>query len=194
MTALHYEQHQPPPFLAHLVQCLWSLEGDSRSATPEPAVSDGSVEIILNGGSTMIERRPDALAGWAQPACAIVGPTTQPIFLSPGGPIRIFGVRLWPWAARAVLGVPASELRDRTVAIDDVGQFAVGILDRVEWGAPSRMRVPTIAAWLAGIRDRRPHHAVHATAARIATGALQLSSLATATGMCPRPACRRSIQ
>jgi AraC-like DNA-binding protein len=122
------ERAAPPPF-ASAVACLWST------------VATGSGPIL-----------PDACADliWIDGAGAFVaGPDTGPGQTASG---LVTGVRLRTGQAAAVLGVPADELRDRRVPLDDVwGRAGAELAGRLE-------EAPSIAArqeLLAGAVARR---------------------------------------
>ena len=162
--SLTFRQFAPPLDFAHLVQCLWTLEGVRPSSdVPDPVPSDGCVEILFNGGASVTERRDPVGAAIVQPSAAIVGPTLQPLLLDTAGPMRIAGVRLWPWAVRAVLGIPGDELRDRTLSLAEIGLRDADI----DWRLESPSRVAPIATWLARSVTAQPHVAVREIAQRI---------------------------
>jgi AraC-like DNA-binding protein len=84
-----------------IVACTW--EQDTEAGHEQRIVPDACVDLI-----------------WTGTALAIAGPDTaaRVATLLPGA--RIVGVRLRPGAAGAVLGIPASELRDISADAGDV--------------------------------------------------------------------------
>jgi AraC-like DNA-binding protein len=94
-----YTEWAPPAVLRGSVCCLWA------SITPEGVPRDSLVlpdacsDLIWERGTGVYVAGPDT--------SAVPGRT------APG--TVIFGVRFWPWAGGAVLGLPLSELRDRRV-------------------------------------------------------------------------------
>lgn len=100
-----YAEGFPSPPLAAHVLC-WSVHRiDARSSSYlHRSAPNGSVELVCEVGG--------------QPL--LVGPQTGPLVrtLSPGA--TIVSLRLRPESAAAVLGVPAYELADQIVALDDV--------------------------------------------------------------------------
>lgn len=76
-----------------LVACTW--EQTTTTHHVQPIVPDACVDLI-----------------WAADRLTVAGPDTRPrvVMLEPGS--RLVGARLRPGAAGAVLGLPASELRD----------------------------------------------------------------------------------
>lgn len=181
VNAPRFTQYAPPPALAHLVQCVWTLRGDRNAVSLEPIVPDGSVEIVLNTGDAILERAADGATA-PQPRVAIVGPTVRPTVIAPTGRIEVTGVRVWPWAVRAVLSVPGIELRDRTSDATELGMSPV-VLDRLHGAKDPQIIVPTIAGWLHAISERKPHVIVHEMVDRIRTGASSVRGLANAAAL-----------
>ena len=107
-----------PPGLAGVVRCIWAFRHetpDRGGADAEPIVPDGSVEIVLNLGDPMEQVAPgDAPA--RQPAIIMAGQGTRPTVVRPTGAMDLVGIRLQPWASRALLDLPAHELRDQIVS------------------------------------------------------------------------------
>lgn len=93
-----YRELAAPPEAAPHIACAWSLTAGGGAVLP-----DGVADVVWTGG------RLD-----------VVGPATGPI--DPGLPAgtEVMGVRFRVGAAGAALGVPAEELRDRTVALADL--------------------------------------------------------------------------
>lgn len=105
-----YRERQPAAELAHHVACVFVQEvfPGSEPYTHRP-VPNGSVEIRCALGATP----------------QVVGPQSGPLehTLAPG--TTVVGVRLIPGAVRPVLGVPASEVVDLSVGVDEL------------WGPPA---------------------------------------------------------
>jgi AraC-like DNA-binding protein len=95
-----YRELPPPPELAHVVRCVWLRSGTGADALVLP---DGCVDVVVRARNA-----------------EVAGPDTGPVAvpLAPGE--LVAGVRLVPGAGGAALGVPADELRDRRVALEDV--------------------------------------------------------------------------
>lgn len=101
-----YRELPPPPYLAHVVACLWTREHDP-GAPDTRVVPDGCVDVmwVANGGDARLQ---------------VAGPDTRGHLttLAPGG--RIDGVRLAPGAGAAALGLPLHALRDTRPDLADV--------------------------------------------------------------------------
>ncbi len=93
-----------------LVACTW----EQATTTPhaQRVVPDACVDLI-----------------WAGGRLAVAGPDTRPRVVTLASASRLVGVRLRPGTAGAVLGLPASELRDVSPdAAEVLGRDAVAVL------------------------------------------------------------------
>ena len=106
MGNVPYRELPPPPDLAHIVRCLWLREG---SGGESPILPDGCLDVIVRDGRALV-----------------AGPDTAPVPVAVRPGELVAGVRMHPGAGGAALGVPADELRDRRVALEDL------------WGAAGR--------------------------------------------------------
>src|SRR4051794_26075999 len=120
---------RPAPHVA----CVWVRD-------PEPAarvhrvVPDGCADVV-----------------WIQGAgLRIAGPATGPVLSEvPPGSVAT-GVRFRVGAAGSALGVPARELLDRTVALEDVwGRTAVRLAERLDAAPSPEEAAATLAATVA---------------------------------------------
>jgi uncharacterized protein DUF6597 len=91
-----YREHPPPRGLQPVVACLWENEPDQDLA--QRVIPDGCVDLI-----------------WAD-GLEIAGADTGPREVALAGGRRSSGIRMRPGAAGALLGAPASEVRDSQVA------------------------------------------------------------------------------
>jgi len=119
--ALHYREISPPGVLADFVRCIWRLYGNPTSGSAEPIIPDGCAEVVVNVGDPFIRHTAGGLSH-RQPARLVAGQITRALTLEPSGRVDIWGIRFHPWCAASFLGVPASELRDQVVSLDDVAQ------------------------------------------------------------------------
>src|SRR5687767_970939 len=94
--AAPYREYASPRGLEDVVGCLW--ENDRVRVQAQRVVPDGCVDLVWFG------------SGGIQ----VVGADTGPHVVEPTGSAAA-GIRLRPGAAGAVLGIPASEVRDQQV-------------------------------------------------------------------------------
>ena len=151
-----------------LACCTW----ERRTDTPreQRVVPDGCIDLI-----------------WSKDRLSIAGPDTRArvVALTPGA--RVVGVRLRPGTAGAVLGVPASELRDQAPdAVEVLGRdVTAALLEALSRGAdPHALLVravelrgvrapdPLISAAVEGLA--RPRARVAAVADELGVSARQL--------------------
>lgn len=134
-SALMYREHRPESGCVGVVRVIWSLHGTAAGAAAEPIVPDGCAELVFNVGDAFAAQTSERAGDFTrQPRAMLVGPTTRPMFVRPGRAVDVVGVRLEPWAT-GLLGIPARELRDRVVALDDLGggtrRLAAGAFDEI---------------------------------------------------------------
>jgi AraC-like DNA-binding protein len=113
LPAVGYREFDACPALANVVACTWqrTVAADGR----QRVLPDGCVDLV-----------------WRDGALNVAGPDTG-AWMSPVGPgAAIVGLRFRPGAAGSALGLPASELRDMRVALEDVwGRAALELADRL---------------------------------------------------------------
>ena len=115
---LTYHEFPAPPSVADVVRCVWVLSGPpSVGAVPQPVVPDGCAEIVLNLADPF--RRFDHSGSWhVQPRAMVVGQITEAVVIAPSGTVDVVGIRLQPWAAFALVAVPAAELCGHLLPLD----------------------------------------------------------------------------
>jgi len=164
-----------------LVACTWertTVEGHQQRVVP-----DACVDLI-----------------WSGERLTIAGPDTAARVVSLGPGASVFGARLRPGAAGAVLGLPASELRDSSPdAADVLGRgVAEALLERLAAGSDPyavilrafelrgvRAPDPLVGAAVAALG--RPRARVGAVAAELGVSARQLQRrLSDAVGYGPK--------
>ena len=124
---MRYREFQSAPPLSKHVECLWLLESGEQadSTAPERILPDGCVELILNFGALFREHK-EAGSSELQPSRFVVGQMTQPVLVSPTGPVQLLGIRFAPGGALPFFPTPPGELTNRIAPLADVA----GALDR----------------------------------------------------------------
>jgi AraC-like DNA-binding protein len=99
-----YREFRPAQRLTSLVTCTWERDAPAPGAPTATAVlPDGCVDLVWRGGELLV-----------------AGPDSRP-FLSPLPPAHaIVGLRFRPGTAGPALGLPASELRDERVSLEEI--------------------------------------------------------------------------
>lgn len=100
MGCVGYRELPPPTALSELVETAWVVDGPGDAVRVLP---DGCMDLIRMHGRVVV-----------------AGPDTG-ASVSARGPERFAGLRFRPGALPRLLGVPAAELRDRRIALDDLG-------------------------------------------------------------------------
>jgi AraC-like DNA-binding protein len=137
--SLRYEQFSPAGELHRWVECYWRLTGAAGLPPhPQRILPDGYVEIILHLGDPFL-RVEDGTVAVRQARSLFAGQMMRPVRVMATGRTCVWGVRLHPWAAAAVAGIPASELTDRiedaeTVCPRLVKALNRGLMDAIEVG------------------------------------------------------------
>jgi hypothetical protein len=108
-VSIFYGEQEPPEGLRSVVASYWvfRVAGDLPPGFEHSVPPDGAVSLAYGRRS----RRG-----------VLVGPRTEPFRpdVRPGDQVR--GVRFWPGAARAVLGVEIRRFRNAMVPLDDAGR------------------------------------------------------------------------
>ena len=150
MTA--YRELAPPRDLRGHVLCGWTLgpvRGDSGAVLP-----DGCMDIVWRQGHGLI----------------VAGPDTGPASTSRPPGSTVVGVRFRPGAGPAMLGIPASELRDLRVPLTEVwGGDAERLEERLEGASGPSARLELLEGELRRRLERaeRPDALVAAAVMRL---------------------------
>jgi AraC-like DNA-binding protein len=154
-----------------LIACTW--EQTTASRREQRIVPDACVDLV-----------------WTGQRLSIAGPDTaaRVVTLAPGS--RFSGVRLRPGAAGAVLGLPASELRDLSCDAGDLlgGDVAAPLLEALASGGDAHRLLLRVVA-LRGVRERDP--LVAAAIRALALPRARVGSVAAELGVSARQLQRR---
>jgi methylphosphotriester-DNA--protein-cysteine methyltransferase len=169
-----YRELRPPRGLETRVACLW--EHYPALDRAQRIIPDGCLDLIW------LAERELVVAG------ADTGPRSAAL---PGG-CRSSGIRLRPGAAGALLGLPASELRDRCVPAELVwGVQAARLAEAMAAAHPAR-RPQLLAAAVARCRAE-PDALVLAAARALALPQARVAGVAAELGVSERQLHRRML-
>lgn len=142
------EQHVPRPPLSDFVHLFWYFDGILGTTPRERLLPDGSSNVIVD---------------LAQDESIISGAHSKYFVIEASIAMTVMGIWFKPGGAYRFLSLPANELRNKHVALDDVwGSFARELREQL-------LDAPTIAAKFAIAerallerltRGREPHAAV----------------------------------
>lgn len=179
-AAVTYREQAPPPALAPWVRCLWQLTVQGEGG-PGWIVPDGFMDLVASG-----------------PELQLAGPDTRPwpVQRRPGA--VAVGIRFHPGAAPALLGPPASELRDTRVAPDDLwGRPGRELAERVGEAVPAVRLQAMVADLTARAGDAAPPDPLVAAAVawleREPGAAVRVGALGPAVGLGERQLRRRFL-
>ena len=172
-----YMESAPSPPLHALVACRWSRTvSDDEPADPALILPDGCVDVVWRGGRLVVAG-PDQRA-WRSP-------------MQPGQ--KIVGIRLRPGVAGAVFDLPASELLNSRVPLEDlVGSRAAALAERLSEAEDQEAMFLLIEASIAsGAARGGPDPLVLAAARRLGFPGSRVDELAHALGISERQLRRR---
>jgi AraC-like DNA-binding protein len=123
----YYGERPPPEVVPGLFRCVWSRRSTDPSRVVR-VVPDGCTDVIWHRESGKL---------------FVAGPDTRAQVAPTAG--TLVGVRFAPGAAPAGIGVPADELRDRRIALEDIWQpSAVRRLGDLLAGAATEAQVQRV--------------------------------------------------
>jgi AraC-like DNA-binding protein len=171
-----YREFAPSPPLHALLACRWLREPEDASADSTLILPDGCVDLIWRDGELALAGL-DSAARWSP--------------VRPGTPIA--GIRLRPGVAGAVFGLPASELLDVQVPLEElIGPSAARFSERLA-AAPGHDAEHLLLEGLvaAALADRSPDPLVLAATRRLGFPGSRVDELAYALGISERQLRRR---
>ncbi len=168
-----YREHPPVPGLG--IACVWTRTTPYDAAEQEQlVVPDGCMDII-----------------WSADRIQVAGPDTRGRHAKVKAGARLAALRFRPGAAPHVLGLPAEELRDLTVDLDDLwGAEACRIADEAAGGDPAVALQRAVAGRL---RRAGPPDPVTAAIAEALGGHDGVTAVAGRLGMGDRQLRRRCL-
>jgi AraC-like DNA-binding protein len=188
---MSYLEHAPSPALAPYVACFWSLSGQVAPGEEREraVVPDACMDILFNLASTT----PGSLAS------QVVGTMTRPLPVRETGTLDLLGIRFRAGGATPFLRLPAQEITDGALQLDDLwGPEAATLTDRLREAGdtPTRLRILEDAllrhlSARAGEADTRVLAA--AGLAEATRGTADVEALVDATGLGRRQLERRFL-
>jgi AraC-like DNA-binding protein len=201
------------------VASLWSYQTCARGPVRQPVVlnRDGNTEYWLERSDPLLNTILPGTAvsvvvnlgdGWAAgrslatsallPRVSVLGPVTQPRILCPGRHVQAVGAVLPAVLTASVFGVPASEVINRIVPLEELWtRSEVDSLVNALWSRHTRQQVATLCgALVARIRQRSDCETIGRVASRLITvrgGRVSIDQMARSHGLSRKQfACRFS--
>jgi AraC-like DNA-binding protein len=172
-----YQEFAPSPPLHALIACRWQREITTENQADSTLVlPDGCVDLLWRDGKLLVAGL-DTTARWSPVTSGTV----------------IAGVRLRPGVAGAVFGMPASELLDAQVPLEELlGSRASELSERLD-GTPGRDAEFLLLEGMvaSAIGDAAPDQMVLAATRRLGFPGSRVDELAKALGISERQLRRR---
>jgi AraC-like DNA-binding protein len=160
MAAVVYKSIATPPRLSNLIQQYWV--GEVATAAGQsfthlaPAQSSAQILVHFQGEFATADEQKNArknlVAGFYGPSLLPKQYTTR------SGQAAIFGIELCPWAIPALFSLPASEVTNQTVALEDLlGATSRELVEKLLSAATPEERAQLASAFFED-RLRRQQH------------------------------------
>lgn len=166
--------------VAHILQYREVIP--SGTEVQERVMPDGAVRLVFNTASP-----PSTGSGAGRPA-EVIGASAAPVVVRMRGQVEGLSITLRPGAAAALLGIPAGQFAETTVALDDVWPGGTELREQVSEADDDEARVALLQTALHRrlVRSDAPAHPGAAHAARIIAtsgGRMHLGDVADAIGV-----------
>ncbi len=170
MIVAHYI---PRPPLSSFVKVFWYWDGYIQPHAQERLLPDGSMTIAFSLGGDRV-RRYDAAYG-SMPSQVICGARSTYMVTDTADMVTTLGIQFKPGGAFPFLGLPACELDDQCVALEDLfGESARSLRYRLLEAATPKEKFAAAEQWLYA-RLAKPlerHPAVEFATAQLLHGSL----------------------
>ena len=186
-----YVEHPPSAALRPFVECFWTREPaprgpEERAPLVHRVLPDGSIDIVLEFGPGRD----------IPPSIQAVGTMTRALVVDAVSDDSFVGVRFRPARATAFLRLPASELTDLRVPLEDLWSDTIAVREAFETATGRDARVAALESVLVARLShvaRVEHRDVDEAVRRIvaAGGSLGITRLAPALGVTRQHLARR---
>jgi AraC-like DNA-binding protein len=151
---IEYQEIAPSTRFAELVECYWAVSGrvSAGRGAWNRVLPDGCMDVIVNVGDPTEDG-----TGVNAPRSYAVGMMRAAIRVRHTGLADVVGIRFRPGGAASFLAVPARELTDSTVPLEDVAPGAVDLESKVHAAGDEgpgngverlHARLPVLESWL----------------------------------------------
>jgi AraC-like DNA-binding protein len=148
MISAHYTPRAP---LSEFVSLFWYWDGYVQPHARERMLPDGSMTIVFNLGEDRIRLyEPDATSSLNNiRGHAICGARSQPMVADTANMVTTLGIQFRPGGAFPFLRMPASELNEQCVSLDDIfGSDVRTVRDRLLELATPEEKFAAAEQWL----------------------------------------------
>jgi AraC-like DNA-binding protein len=212
LIVMRFFHHIPAPPLSDFVAMLWSYEGYHQPHDKERLLPDGSMELVINLDEDLVRVYDprDTAKFHTLRGSIVVGAHSEFFVIDTAQQHSVAGVHFKPGGAFPFLDLPAGELRNTLVSLEDLwgpraGQLRERLLAAATPEARLRILERALLAQAAGRLDRHPavafalrefHGLPHTRAIADVTGRIGLSAkrfiqvFSGEVGLTPKLFCR----
>jgi AraC-like DNA-binding protein len=186
MEWMRFYRYTPAPPLSDFVALLWLYEGYRQPHAKERLLPDGSMELVvnLNDDLTRVYDPQDTARFRTLSGSMVVGAHSEYFVIDTAEQHSVAGVHFKPGGAFPFLGLPASELHNAMVSLEDLwGSLARQLRERLlEAGSPQARLQVLERVLLARAAARRERHPAVAFALQEFHGLPHTRTIAEVTG------------
>jgi AraC-like DNA-binding protein len=186
MYLMRFFHHIPAPPLSEFVGLLWLYEGYRQPHQKERLLPDGSMELVinLNEDQTRAYDPHDTGKFRTLSGSIVVGAHSEYFVIDTAQQHTVAGVHFKPGGAFPFLDLPASELRNTLVSLEDLwGGLAGQLRERLLEAATPQAKFAVLEQVLLALLARRPsRHPAVAFALREFGGLPRTRTIADVTG------------
>ena len=113
-----YKEFKPCASLAGIIKCFWVFEHFYPFQQEERMIPDGYIDFVYHYGT-----KPSLIINDKsihKPSVFLGGHLISSAKLSFCGPLKMFGIKFYPWASSVLYSMPAYELSNQRIAIEDI--------------------------------------------------------------------------
>lgn len=134
-----YRTYRPAPPLSRFVHMFWLYQGERRAHQKERLLPGGTTELVVNLREDCIRTygRAQSDEGRTFPGSVLIGAHSEYFVIDTEEQDHVMGVHFRPGGAFPFFPLPASELRDQHVALEDIWTKDASRLREQLLGAPT---------------------------------------------------------
>lgn len=113
-----YKEFIPHPSLQQHIKCYWVFENSYGPNHFERMIPDGNIDFVFHYG-----QRPSLIINGKEihkPADFLGGHLINAALLKFSGGLKMFGIKFYPWSSAVLYKMPAHELNNRRVPLEEI--------------------------------------------------------------------------
>lgn len=122
---MFYKEFISHPSLQQHIKCYWIFENNYGTNHFERMIPDGNIDFVFHYG-----QRPSLIINGKEvhkPADFLGGHLVNAALLKFSGELKMFGIKFHPWSSAVLYKMPANELNNRRVPLEDIaGRWVKG--------------------------------------------------------------------